>query len=217
MESLFVLLQSFHLFAGHGHCGTQRAKRGSDRNTHTCTQLKSNHGRKMGDQSNLSHYHLIILPNTIILDMDVFPYHTCTYGENPYCIPATSMYINETNTNFFWQPPKKKKKVLESFFFQKQDKKKKVFRWAKQRERENFEKGNILTKQTGGAARRNTLPHQHVLFHKGSKLSCSRRKTKVYRMKGKKRKRTGQDAPAYTSWGGGMNWGKVNELLQYNC
>lgn len=81
----------------------------------------------------------------------------------------------------------------------------------------NFQKGDILTKQTGGAARRNALPHQHVLFHKGSELSCSGRKTKVHRMKGGKEKadRKVGKAPTYASWGGGVNWGKVTKCLQW--
>lgn len=38
MEPLFVLVQTFHLFAGHGHCGTQRTgPEEGQRDAHTHT------------------------------------------------------------------------------------------------------------------------------------------------------------------------------------
>lgn len=54
---------------------------------------------------------------------------------------------------------------------------------ADRQKSEGKREGEILTKETWRAARRNAFPHQHIMFHKSSKLSCSERKTKMERVK----------------------------------
>lgn len=49
----------------------------------------------------------------------------------------------------------------------------------KKRKRGEKEQRQILTKYTGGSARRKIFPHKHVMFHKSSKLSWNELETKM--------------------------------------